>query len=195
MNSKEDKIKELLKSSIPREENGISVSGNNNIVGNNNTIIKTDKVITKPILNIIPGEDHISEHEARVLTDLVHKIAELETYIKKAPHHIASVWATLNKRCRVTTYRAIPKDKFEVAEKFLRTWIGRLQSAPSSKKKNPTWRTDRYKAIHARCKQYNIEDKKNAYINKNFGANSLTELDDESLEKTYRHIMAIKKAL
>lgn len=198
MNEKEKKVLKLFQNSEQKEKQSanVSIQGDGNIYGNNNTIhntIKTERVLNRPVYLLKQGDEHIAESEAKILYDLVHKIYEVEQHTKQKPRTIAAIWKKLNDYTGVTTYKATPKNMFEKAEKYLRQALGRLNSAPSAKKKNPNWREQRYKAIHTNTRMYNNIDKMRLYISKNFSATSLTELNDENLEITYRYVMGLKK--
>lgn len=191
-----DQIKKAFKESVPvkTHEPELTINGNisGSAIGNGNTIINTSSVIHKEKYVLKPGEDHISEAQACALKELIKKIYDIEQSTKKSPITMQRLWSSLNKYCGVTTYRAIKQEDFEKAKKYLQIRAGKLNSMPSAKKKNPNWRNQRYATIHVICKQNEIEDKKTAYINKNFCATSLTELNDDDLDKTYSYVTSLK---
>ncbi|MGC6358401.1 ORF6C domain-containing protein, partial [Pasteurella multocida] len=66
------------------------------------------------------NEKHISEKMARKLHDLVDEIVKLEQQLKQKPKSYQAVWSTLNRHCKVTSYRLIPLEMYEKAELYLR---------------------------------------------------------------------------
>lgn len=130
-------------------QNSNVIYGDKGII-NSGTInnIKTEKYTTKTKAVVQPTEIHISEHTARTLQDLVKEIVELEQKLKNNPKSFQAVWASLNKYCRVSTYRLIPVEKTDKAITYLRKWIGRLSSSKSAPKKvGNEWRTKKYSYI------------------------------------------------
>ena len=198
---KKGKIVQMLKDGSapkkPRVKSSSSqhfnISGGNNVVGDNNTVFNTEKVIHKTIAKVEPGEQHIDDSQAARLQYLVKEICSLEFKLKKKPKSYNSVWGPLNARMRVPRYRLIPKEKFESAEKYLLQWIGRLNSMKSAPKvDNEAWRKKRYAYIKINTKDDpGVLDR---YILKNFGVTTIRDLDDADLEKTYRYIAGKRAA-
>jgi transcriptional regulator with XRE-family HTH domain len=174
----------------------VAVQNGTNVIGvmNGGTVhqIRTEKVnhITKA--EVKPGDEHISESQAAKLTELVNEVVELEGKLKKTPKTHRAVWGALNAHMGVTRYRLIPFDGFEKAEKYLRQWIGRLNSMASAPTKDAdAWRKRKYAYI-----KINSKDDPEAlerYIERNFKASSLAELSNEELEQTYRYIASRKR--
>ncbi|QOF67412.1 ORF6C domain-containing protein [Actinobacillus sp. GY-402] len=190
----ETKIMTPPTQSVQGDKNNV-VYDNKGIV-NSGTInnITTEKHVTRTKAVIEPDDKHINETMARTLQDLVKEIVETEKQIKKAPKSFQAVWASLNKHCGVVTYRQIPKESYAKAETYLRKWLGRLTSAKSAPKKlgNP-WRNKKYAYIHTNVKQFNLELWLRAYIQDRYAAESLTELDDEQLQKVYLAVSSKKR--
>ena len=140
-----------------------------------------------------PGIENITDEQASIIQGLVREIAEIEAVVKKEPNSFQAIWIGLNSHMKVANYRMILLEDFERAIKYLRMWKGRLNAAPSAKKKNKTWRNTRLSAIHATAKNFALEPQMRAYIMKKFKASSLTELTDEELDATYRYMLSAKK--
>ncbi|KAA5931520.1 MULTISPECIES: transcriptional regulator [Pantoea] len=135
-----------------------------------------------------PGIEHITEAQAAKLTELVENVVNLEGRVRKKPASRQSVWGKLNRHCGVTRYRLIPLELYEKAEKFLRQWIGRLNSQPmASISDNNTWRKNRYAYIKLKTNG-ELEDWRQKYLWKNFQVDSLTALSDDDLDKVYRAV-------
>ncbi|HII3689917.1 TPA: helix-turn-helix domain-containing protein [Pasteurella multocida] len=185
--------------SVEKTLNDSSVIGDhNNVVYGNGTInnIKTEKIVTKTKATVEPNEKHISEKMARKLHDLVDEIVKLEQQLKQKPKSYQAVWSTLNRHCKVTSYRLIPLEMYEKAELYLRKWIGRLNSSKSAPKKiGNEWRKKKYSYIHTNVKQMGIEPLLREHIETRYAAGSLTDLSDDQLEKVYHFIASKKRTL
>lgn len=175
----------------------VAINDSTNVVGvvqNGATVnqIKTEKHITTVKAEVKPGEEHISQAQAATLTALVNEIVELEGKLKQRPKTHRSVWGSLNAHMGVTRYLLIPKDGFAKAEKYLRQWIGRLNSAASAPVKDgDAWRKRKYAYIKINSKDN--PDAVDLYIAKNFKASSLTELSNDQLEQVYRYVATKKR--
>lgn len=172
----------------------VHVSGGSaNVIASNNgnvTMIATQKhtTVTRPI--VTPGDGCISPEQQGKLRGLVDEIVVLEAKLKKQPKTHRAVWGALNSHCGVTRYVLI--SDFGKAEKYLRQWIGRLNSMASAPVKDgDAWRKRHYAYIKINCKD--DPDWLNRYLTKSFNAASLTELDNDQLERTYRAVAARKR--
>lgn len=196
-----EEITELMRSATPCDspvtghDQSVTVNGDGNIVGNGNTVIKTEKYSPKVVVKPVPGAEHITESQVRRLHDLKDKVIKLELLAKKNPVTHQQVWIKVNKACGVGRMRMIPLDKFKTAEKCLLQWIGRLNDTKSVKKKDPgTVRNSRLAYIHAKMKSLDIEDQVREYLVKNFAVDSMKDLNQLELEKVYRYVASKKPA-
>lgn len=170
--------------------------GNGNTVhfmnGGTVNMISTPKHVTTTKVEVTPGEQHISEGQAAKLTALVQEIVEQEAKLKKTPKSFRAVWGALNAHCGVTRYLLIASGDYDKAEKYLRQWIGRLNSMPSAPvADNDAWRKRRYAYIKINTK--NDEEWLTGYLRKNFKAESLAEISDDDLDRTYRAVASRKR--
>lgn len=188
------KIEEMfIKNSLKgKGEPSVIVNGNVSAIGNGNVIVHTNRITQKKEYILTPGDEHISEEQAAKLKELVHNIAELEKLTKNQPKPIQAIWYSLNKHCNVSTYRAIKYEDYEKAIKYLRSWSGRLNSTSTARKKNPDWRNKRYAAIYTICKNYNLTDRRLVYMEKKFGTQHLSHLNDQDLDVVYRYLVSLK---
>lgn len=175
----------------------VHVSGGSaNLIQNNNgnvTMIATQRHVTVTKAEVKPGDEHISTAQQAKLTALVTEIVGIESKLKQKPKSFRSVWGALNAHCEVTRYVLIASSDYDKAEKYLRQWIGRLNSMASAPVKDgDAWRKRHYAYIKINCKD--DPDWLNRYLAKSFGASSLTELDNDQLERTYRAVASRKKA-
>jgi transcriptional regulator with XRE-family HTH domain len=174
----------------------VSINGSTNVIGivNGGTVnqIKTDKHVTTVKAEVKPGDEHITQEQAATLTALVNEIVELESKLKQKPKTHRSVWGSLNAHMNVTRYLLIPAIGYEKAEKYLRQWIGRLNSMSSAPVKDgDAWRKRKYAYIKINSK--NDPASIERYIAKNFSASSLSDLSNDELEKVYRYVAAKKR--
>ena len=155
-------------------------------------MISTQKHVTTTKAEVSPVMPHLQVAAAK-LTEMVHEIVELEAKLKKRPKSFKGVWGALNAYCRVTRYLLIAAVDYGRAEKYLRQWIGRLNSTASAPAAdNAAWRKRRYAYIKINTRY--SDDWLNDYLRKNFKAQSLTELDDVDLDRTYRTVASRKRS-
>lgn len=195
MDDKLKEIKEIFNESEQEEKttNNININGDIGAIGNHNTIVQTTKFIERKRYILNPGEEHISEEQAFKIKELVHEAYETGKLVKKNPKTIQAIWTSLNRHCKVTSYRAIKSEDFNKAITYLRKMIGMLNAAPSAHNKNPDWRKKRCASIHTVCKRYGFEEKRINYMKKNFSEEHLTNLNDEDLDRVYRYVHGLKK--
>lgn len=151
-----------------------------------------EKVINRTEVVVEPGSEHIDDKQAYLLSDLVKQIVDLENKLKSRPKSYRAVWGALNSHMKVPRYRLIPYSGFEKAERYLRKWIGRLNSMASAPKKDESeWRKRKYAyiKINSRDDPASVD----CYIAKKFNASSLTELENEELDKVYRYVASRKR--
>jgi len=177
-----------------QKSNVVSIFGTGNVVGNGNSIVNNiihnpPPVVTKVF--VTAGDGVITEQQKVILKTMVDDIVALERELKRAPKGHGAVWGALNKKMDVSSYHLIPIEKFPAAQKTLGQWRGRLLSAKSAPKAlGEDLRNRRIAAIQTRSRQIpNGTARRLAYLQEQFGASSLTELDDAQVERVYRHII------
>jgi len=162
-----------------------------NMSGNTLNMITTPKHVTRTVVDVKPGEQHITEEQAVKLRKLVNDVVEMEERVKRKPNGYRGVWAGLNAHCRVTKYRLIALEDYDKAEKYLYQWLGRLNSMASAPlAENDSWRKRKYAYI-----KINTRDDEAwllGYLHKNFKTQSLTDLSDKELDRTYRAVVGRK---
>lgn len=181
-----------------RNKNSIkSVVGDTVAIGDNNVIVIHHVPPPRPrvVAKVEPGEEHISDAQAAKLHELVGQIVDLEAKLKKNPTTFKTVWASLNSHCKVPSYRLIPLKSYPKAEKYLRTWIGRITSAASAPKKaGPEWRKRQYAYIFTNVKQLGLSDRLSKLLADDYGVSSVSELSDSDLRKVYQRVAGWKRA-
>lgn len=176
---------------------GVAVgAGNNgNVIGvvSGGTVhqVHTQRHVQKTVAEVKPGDEHISDEQASALHTLVDAVVETENRLKQKPRGHRAVWGALNAHCGVPAYRLIRAEDFGKAQQYLHQWIGRLSSMPSAPVKDgDAWRKRKYAYIKINSKADPAAVDR--YIAKNFKASSLTELDNDQLEKVYRYVASRK---
>ena len=167
--------------------NNISVGGSHNVVGN---IVNFNPKPARTRVVVRPGDGVISSAQASKLQGLVREIVELEAKVKRDPATFRAVWGSLNRKMAVASYRELPAERFEAARKFLSTWLGRLNSGASARVKDgDNWRKRYYAYIKANTKDPEDVAALADYLKRNFkGAQSLTDLANDDLERVYRYV-------
>lgn len=188
------KVIQLFGEAEQRKEPSVSVTGNGNIVGGRDVIVNTEKIVNKTVVETKPGSAHITEEQAAILQKLVKDIVKLEGKLKQRPATFQKVWSALNAHMKVGKYRLIPHEKFSAAEKYLRKWIGRINSAKSAPKKNTEWRSQRYRHNHVVAKKHNLYPNMRNYMMEKFGVESQRDLDNDELDQLYRRMAAWKRS-
>jgi len=151
------------------------------IINFNQKYTQTTKVEVKP------DDEHISQEQASTLTRLVNDIFSLEAQVRQKPKTHRAIWAALNAHCGVTRYLLIAKYDYPKAEKYLRMWIGRLSSQKAAPVvDNHEWRKRRYAYIKINTK--NDASWLEAYMQRNFDTQSLSDLSDDDLLKVYKAV-------
>lgn len=148
-----------------------------------------------PRVTVMPGAGVIDENQARRLKTLVEDWVSTNNCVRRTQITHAGAWSALNKRAGVTSYRLIPAAKFHAMEKWLQQQLGRLGNMASAPRKDDSWRGKKIGAIKARCKnQLGDEFAYKQYIQRRFGAASLSELATDELQATYAYVMGKKPA-
>ena len=196
------KIVQLLKESTKENTNEplsqeIKIKGNSNVVGNGNTVIVTEKHVTKTKVEPKPGVEHITEEQVCRLHDLKDKIIELEALTKKDPATHLRVWRAFNKKMRIGSMRMLPATKFKTGEKYLQTWIGRLTGSKTAEKKAPeTVKKTKLSYIRTNMRKLKCEDKVRDYMDSKFGVRSTSDLPDlDAIKQVYNYIASLKRSL
>lgn len=147
-----------------------------------------------PKVTIQPSGDVVSESQKVALIKLRDEWIALHNAIKTA-HKLTYGGAqkAINAQADVTSYHLIPAAKYNDVVGWIKQQMGRLRNMASAPAKDPKWRASKITPIKLRCKnQLGDPEAYRAYIKKNFGATSLTDLSTDELQRTYAYIMAKK---
>lgn len=172
-----------------------AINGGTNFIGNHGPVVvqigSTSKARVRAVVQ--PGPEHIDADQRRQLHDLCDEWVTLHNSIKRTTLSKGLAWSRINKAAGSTTYTLILQTRFDDARVYVLKQMAMLRGMKSAPKKDDSWRSKRIGAIKARC----INQLGNAvaylpYIKKNFGAESLTELATDELQRTYAYVMAKK---
>jgi hypothetical protein len=146
-----------------------------------------------PRVTVTPGDGVISEDQKVALTALRDEWITLHSAIKKRPLSPGAAWSRINTAAGATSYHLIQASRFDDAVAFIRKQMSILRSMASAPAKDKKWRSSRIGSIKARCaNQLSDPDAYKPYIRKNFGADSLSALSTDELQRTYTYIMGKK---
>ncbi|AJY40769.1 hypothetical protein I6G56_14990 [Burkholderia humptydooensis] len=149
-----------------------------------------EKVVPPPVV-VQTGVGVVDAAQKRQLLDLRDDIVKASE-VKKKPKTPQSVMYGLNKHMNVNTYHEILAESFEKALKYMQKQRAMLVGMASAPKKLADWRNRRIAAIHARCKERELETWRRTYMQRTFGKGSMIDLGDDELERLYRAVMGKK---
>lgn len=198
LNAVSDDLNKKLDDAIGKSnvENQINGNVSNAVIASSGSIvhqINTQNHVIRTRVDSKPGKEHITLEQASKLQQLVKQVAAAEEIAKRSPKSIRAIWASLNAHCKVPSYKLIALSDYDKAETYLRKWLGRLSNTATSKNNDPDWRKKKYAYIKLNVKQLELEDWLKSYLEKNFSVESLTELSDEDLQKTYAAVSTKKR--
>lgn len=192
------KVVRLLSGTVPdRPARGrakpatFSVRGAGNVVAGRDIHIKTERIVHRTRVVVTPGVGVVDAGQKARLKELIDRWVALDRLVsRKQPISWASAWSALNKKMRVNSYHELPSEMFLVAVKFIEQHIARLNRTPTARKRSPTWRASRVRAIQARCSQKGIQEWRCRFMVERFGKASITDMDNDELEILYSAVMA-----
>lgn len=171
------------------------ISGGTNIIGNSgHVLINVNPAKAPRVTNVIkPGPEHIGETERRELQDLCSEWVTLHNTLKQRALTHAAAWTLINKAGGSSSYHLIRRDRYDDVLRYVRRQMAILRGMASAPAKDDQWRSKRIAAIKLRCRnQLADPDAYRPYVRKNFGAESLTDLSTDQLQRTYAYIFAKK---
>ena len=169
------------------------------IIGNNNIQVGGDYVSTNKLIKktevIHNPEEHITDAQAKEIRDKVYKIAESrlgENRFKTPPYGL--IYSSLYNQFKITSYKLLPKTKYEEAIKWLDKQIA-IYRPKLKRVDNEQYRKDMYKAINARANQLgiNIHEFAVEALALKKSITSLKELSDTRLKKLYSKLFSKRK--
>lgn len=175
--------------------NVIAIHGGTNIIGNQGPVHVYTRDTRPPPAPTPPPPDHITEEQAATLKRLHDDWVALAEAVKTRAKPITpqQAWININRAGHCTTYKHMRQERFESVCTYVQQQMAILRSGKTARSRDPKWRSSRIGAIKARSiNQLGNEFVYLPYIKKSFNAQSLTELDDEQIEATYRHVLKLK---
>lgn len=166
------------------------IRGNSNIQAGGDVHIMTGRLLTRPRVTVVPGYGVASEAQKTRLMELCNRWVKTNNAVRHTRLSYAAARGALNRKARVTSYHLIPADQVAALEHWLLMQIARINAMSSAAAGSSSWRTERIKAIQARCTQKGIQGWRHAYMAERFGATSMTELSDADLQLLYRAVFA-----
>ncbi len=197
-NDVKEKVVRLLGDAVPDrparrrpKEASVSVRGDGNVVAGRDVHIKAERIVHRPRIVVVPGDGAVDASQKARLKELVDRWVELDRLVsRKKPISWASAWSALNRKMRVNSYNELPSERFPTAVKFLEQQLGRLNRTPTARRRSPTWRTSRIRAIQARCNEKGLQGWRRRFMSDRFGKSSMTEIGNDELESLYNAVMA-----
>lgn len=188
--------KPAVKQVLAPKDGVIYVAGNGNVVagGDVNNHVHHHAPAPRPKVVVKTGDGTINAEQKAELLRLKNEWLLAHNAVKAKPLSHPAASSRLNAAMKVSGYAELKPEQFEKARSWLLQQIAKVRAMPSAaRKEGDKWRAARYKAIKARSKnQLGDEYAYRPYIKRNFNADSLTELGDQELERTYRYVMGKK---
>ena len=161
----------------------MQITGNNNagVIGNRNNVQINVRGPGRPKIQIMPGDNEVTNEQAAEIKRLVLKVAE----VSATPHQ--RVYSAVYKRFETTSYQMIKRHRYDEVVKYLHGWIARYTSSSPS----PSADADRKRflaRIHAQAKKLGGDmNEIRAYTSGRFATHSLAELTAGQLNEVVKH--------
>jgi hypothetical protein len=179
----------------PRDAPDISqtVIGDKNILAGRD-IIHTKKVIQKVVVEVKPGDEHITDAQAASLHEKIQELVDLHNLVKHLQVTKAHFWSRLNRYCHVPKYRLIKEADFYKAIRWCNQQLAILSGTKTAQKKDPDkLRNRQISFIQINIKQLGIESNYRNYLQNTFHKISTGELDPAELKRAYNWVATQKK--
>ncbi len=179
-----------------------TVGKRNSVKGSNNVIVMDSQSVNinvhhKPvrqILKVIKSSEHIDDHTAYKIKELVDNIVNKEVAGGATSQKAYAKWyGSLKKRYKVTSYTLIPAHLGNEAISWLQQQAA-IKRTKIRRNNTSSWRTEHYSAIYARSGNLGISKGElyNIVLSKfNKRISSLSQLSDVNLQKLYQYIMGL----
>lgn len=144
-------------------------------------------------VTIQPPAEALSEAQKVELVNLRNEWVALHNAIKQRKITYGGAQKKINDQAPATSYHLIPANRFDFLMGYIKRQMAILRNMKSAPAKDPKWHASKISAIKTRCKkQLGDEFAYRAYIKKNFGADSLTDLSTDELQRTHTYIFQKK---
>lgn len=165
------------------------VAGSTIAIGDHITVVQIGPVVQQNVTrryDLRPGDGHITDEQAARIQELVKRVVGASKR-SEFPTTFPAVYSKLflylgGGRSRIPNYRFIPRDLFEKADKFLRTWRERLDAGLDPEIRGAGWRRAKLAYILSTVRARALEQRLRAHLSENYGTQILKELDDDDLQ-------------
>lgn len=170
----------------------VEINGNSNIVGDGNVVLHSPRIEKKVVVKT--GDGVIDAAQKAELRALIDQWVKARAAVRRGESTHAMAWSAFNNRFGINKYAELPMERFGEARRWLLKQIATIASMKSAPRKMPGWRQSRMRFIKAACKN-DLGDPEcyKPYIRERFGVESLAQLTDDQLQKTYLHIAGRKQ--
>lgn len=163
------------------------IRGDSNIIGNNNTVNHSPRIIKKTIVKT--GDGVIDQDQKGELLRLRDEWIATHNAVKATPLTQRTAMSRLNRHMGVNTYHEIPMERFGEARAWMMQQPAIVRNMKSAPAKAPNWRSKTITYIKTRCKNQLGDDQiYKPYIETKFGKNSLALLSDVELQVVKQHV-------
>jgi hypothetical protein len=172
------------------------IAGNNNIQVAGD-LIRTEKVVRK-VLATPDYSIHISDAQAKQIKNKIDTIVSSSVQDKdEQPKAYRDIYARLKKEFNATSYKFIPKEKFDVVITYLNRLNAYKYRNKARRTNNDSYRSQMYAAIHARARNIGMSNEQlymfiNEVLLPSKQITSMRELSDTRLKKIYQKIFSKK---
>ncbi|MBB4265408.1 ORF6C domain-containing protein [Roseospira visakhapatnamensis] len=200
MNDSAEDRKQRLRQIIGGDEkrshsksSGHTITGNNNIVGNGNSInLHEPKIVRK--VYVQTGVGTIDAAQKKQINEMFAEWARVRDLVRKTSPEYKALRSAFNRYMGVNSYHEIKQDDFDKAVTWLQRQTGIVLSMSSAKTRVPDWRKKRYASINARAKEFpGGAERYRLFAKERFGTTSLKELTDEQLDAVYHHVFGWRR--
>lgn len=164
----------------------VEVKGDGNITAGRD--INLNPVI-RPRVVVKSGDGTLDGAQKAEIQRLIYEWVDARQAVRRSSFSIPAAWTAFKNKFGVNKYDEIPMEQFGAARAWLQRQIAIIGSMASAPGRMPNWRTKAIASIKARCKnQLRDVDAYRSYIMEQFGKQSLTELDDDELQRTKAYV-------
>ncbi len=189
------KIVRLIKESSPRvhepENPAISVQGDANITAGRDINLNP---LVRPRVTVKTGDGVVDAAQKAELQRLISEWVDARVAVRRTKFGFPAAWGAFNQHFGINKYAELPMESFGDARAWLQRQVAIISSMPSARRKMPGWRGRTIGAIKARAKnQLGDPHAYGAYIQQNFGKDSLAHLTDNELQATRLYVFGLPR--
>lgn len=183
----------IKKSSDPAHSHGkpaISVQGDANITAGGDINLNP---LVRPRVTVKTGDGVVDASQKAELQRLISEWVDARIAVRRTKFSFPAAWGAFNQHFGINKYAELPMESFGDARAWLQRQVAIISSMPSARKM-PSWRGRTIGAIKARSKnQLGDPHAYSAYIQRNFGKDSLAHLTDNELQATRLYVFGLPR--